>query len=481
MCGIFAIFGKRETAESIYHAIIQLQHRGQDGAGIFLYDQITGRHHLHKDLGLVSEVMKTDPLILSHATWGLGHVRYPTIGKGQREDTQPFVVSRGGRVIAMAHNGNVVNYVPAREELEKRGEKFVSRCDVEVILRVFANGLDIGNISFKSVKKAARTVFEKIIGAYSVVAIIEGAGLAAFRDPHGIRPLLFYRDSREGSFAFASETNALSVLGYSETFDVKSGEVIFIDKKGRFYAERISSLTEAPCSFEYNYFSKPNTVHGQREVYATRSLLGVFLAEKIASAKIMPDAVVPIPTTARTAAIAIAKKLGISYEEGFVKQENIGRTFIMPTQGIRQKAVCRKLAAVKSVFRDKSVILVDDSIVRGTVSKRVIKLAKEAGAKKVFFASSFPPITHPCLYGIDFPHKEQLIANATSTIDEIAEKIGADAVFYNNIDDLKKAIKKDSICAACVCGRYPTSIDGLEELQELRQKDLKEMEQLCVR
>ena len=479
MCGVFAVFGKKAISDSIYHGIIQLQHRGQDAAGIYLYDQDADKYHLHKNLGLVTDVLKTDSFPLPNATWGLGHVRYSTIGKGKIEDAQPLFHVKNQKV-AMAHNGNVVNYVPLRKELENRGYSFQSSCDVEVILRIFTDNLPDKELCFESICRAVKAVHNKIIGAYSLVAIIQGFGMVAFRDPQGIRPLLFGVDNLEPSFAFASETNALNVLGYKNISDVKSGEVVFIDKRGKVQKKVVTCAGYAHCSFEFNYFSKPNTIHENREVYKTRALLGKFLAEKITEANIDLDAVIPIPTTARSSAIALARFLGVHYEEGFVKQDYIGRTFIMPTQVVRQKAVSRKLAAVKSVFKGKKVILVDDSIVRGTVSKRVVKLARESGAEKVYFASTFPPITHPCLYGIDFPHSDQLIAK-TNSIDLISKEIGVDGLFYNNVDDLKTAIGKDTICTACVSGCYPTEVHGKEELQELRQRDLDELEQACLK
>jgi amidophosphoribosyltransferase len=254
--------------------------------------------------------------------------------------------------------------------------------------------------------------------------------------------------------------------------------VVFVDKELRMERQVVTPRRPAHCSFEYNYFSKPNTIIDKRPIYDIRSRLGRFLGEKIKEAHLDIDVVIPIPTTARTATIALAKALDVNYEEGFVKQDHIGRTFIMPTQVVRQKALSRKLAPVPSIFKGKSVILVDDSIVRGTVSRKVISLARMAGARKVYFASTFPPIRYPCLYGIDFPHKEQLIA-AEKSIAEVCDELGADGLFYNDVEALKMAAGTEDICAACLTGKYPTAIGGREELQSLRQKDLEEQELAC--
>jgi amidophosphoribosyltransferase len=474
MCGLFGIIGQKPIAESIYHGMIQLQHRGQDAAGIFTYDPITNKHAIHKDLGLVRDVFTSDTLPLPKASWGIGHVRYSTIGKVRSEDTQPHYIQEK-HTIAMAHNGNIINYVPLRNELENHGTIFESNCDIEVILHLFANALPSENISFEDVCNAVRLIYQKVVGAYSVVALIPGVGLVAFRDPWGIRPLLFGTKKDESSFAVASETNALTVFGCDHISDVKAGEVFFIDAHMKRFRKALIDQKPAHCSFEYNYFSKPNSIIDEFEVYSIRYKLGEFLGEKIKKENIKIDAVIPVPSTARPASIALAKTLGISYEEGFVKQDYIGRTFIMPTQKIRQNALTRKLAPVISVFKNKNVLLVDDSIVRGTVSKRVISLARWAGAKQVYFASTFPPIQHPCLYGVDFPNQEQLIA-FNQTIPLVSEKIHADRLFYNDVEALNAAIANPNLCNACLTGIYPTGTEGITEFQSLRIKDLTALE-----
>lgn len=474
MCGIFGIIGKRSISESIYHGIIQLQHRGQDAAGIFTYDPLSNKHTIHKDLGLVQDVFKTDTLPLPKASWGIGHVRYSTIGKVRQEDTQPLYI-QSKHTIAMAHNGNVVNYVALKHELQNQGIIFETTSDLEVILQIFSNALPETEIHFHDICQAINIVYEKVIGAYSIVVLITGVGMVAFRDPKGIRPLLYGYRQEDDAYGFASETNALSVFGCNSINDIKPGEVLFIDKNLETHSHRLTQCKPAHCSFEYDYFSKPNTVIDKREVYFIRSKLGTLLGEKIRKANLHIDVVVPVPSTARPAAISLAKSLNSKYEEGFVKQDYIGRTFIMPTQKCRQHALMRKLAPVKSVFNGKSVLLVDDSIVRGTVSKRVVTLARWAGATKVYFASTYPPIRHPCFYGVDFPNQKQLIAFDKS-VEKICEEIDADDLYYNDVLALNTAIGTDHLCNACLTGQYPTEISGKEELQNLRQRDLAELE-----
>ncbi len=474
MCGIFGLIGDQPIAESIYHGIIQLQHRGQDAAGIFTFDPITHKHAIHKNIGLVKDIFTSDTLPLPNASWGIGHVRYTTIGKGNVTDSQPLYI-QGSHTIAMAHNGNIVNHPLLKRELEDKGAVFETTSDLETLLHLFASKLPDGEINFNHIKAATQHLFNKAQGAYSIVAVIAGVGLVAIRDPKGIRPLLMGSQREHASFAFASENNALHVFGFEQIHDVKPGEVVFIDHKTQVHKEVLTNNQPALCSFEHDYFSKPNTVIDNREVYQSRRNLGKTLGRQIKQANIDIDVVTAVPSSARAAAIALAKELGVDYEEGFVKQDHIGRTFIMPTHGIRQKALSRKLAPVHSVFKGKNVLLVDDSIVRGTVSKRVVSLARWAGANQVYFASTYPPIRHPCLYGIDFPNPEQLIAT-NRTVEAVADEIHANRLFYNSEDDLHKAIGTNNLCTACLTGKYPTTIDGKDELQQLRHSDLQSIE-----
>ena len=477
MCGIFGIIGKLPIADSIYHGMIQLQHRGQDAAGIFAYDPKTQKHTLHKDLGLVKDVYASDAHTLPYASWGIGHVRYSTIGKGRKIDSQPLYIN-DRHTIAMAHNGNLVNYGALRREMEMNGVLLETTCDLEPMLHIFSKELSNQEVIFPDIIAASKQLFKKAQGAFSLVAIIAGVGMVAVRDPSGIRPLLMgYNDDCQ-SYAFASENSALNAYGFDHFESIKPGEVVFIDSDFVVYRETLTNKKPSLCSFEHNYFSKPNTVIDEQEVYTVRCRLGEALARHVANAGIDIDVVSAVPSSARAAALSLAKAINVDYQEGFVKQDNIGRTFIMPTQGTRQKALSRKLAPVHSVFNGKNVLLVDDSIVRGTVSKRVVSLAKWAGAKRVYFASTYPPIRYPCLYGIDFPTPEQLIAHQKDT-DQIAKENGVNGLVYNTVEDLEKAMETDNLCTACLTGKYPTETHGKEELQQLREADLKEVEPLC--
>ena len=478
MCGIIAIIDEQPVAEWIYQSMIQLQHRGQDAAGIFTFDPKTGQHFLHKNRGLVNQVLTPQTLPLSEASWGIGHVRYQTVGDGSINDTQPMVIG-DNPTIALGYNGNIVNYLPVKRELEAEGCKFHSNCDAEVILHILSSHINSPDCTFDDIKQAVHEVYRKVSGAYSVVATITGVGMIAFRDPAGIRPLLYGTQKGSKGVGFASETYALIFCDFSNIENICPGEVMFVDRDFNQHKERLISKPPSYCSFEFNYFAKPNTVIEHQEVYHIRSTLGKTLARKVMQKEFDIDVVVPIPNSARPAAISLAREMNIPCEDGFVKQEYIGRTFIMPTQRLREKAIGRKLAPVFSVFQGKNVILVDDSIVRGTVSKKVTMLAKSAGAKNIYFASTFPPIRHPCPYGIDFANQDQLIAYDRQ-IDQIAEEIGVDGLVYNNIEEFKDVIGVKGVCMACVTGKYPTDTSGIEELRAMRQKHLKQVENTTV-
>jgi len=476
MCGLVGIIGKEPVSEWIYKGLIHLQHRGQDAAGIYSFDPESGKGKLHKSRGLVNQVFTPETLPFPGAGWSLGHVRYSTVGAGRPEDTQPLVSKKEPQVV-LAHNGNIVNYLPLKRELEERGALFETTCDAEVLLNRLALHLSEG-FSFQKLKEAVKEIFSHTDGAYSVIGFVNGSGMFAFRDPWGFRPLLQSRSPDGEQHAFASETGPLTFLGFENIHDVEPGELVFVDREGRVQRALLAEIQHSHCSFEFNYFAKPNAVMEKREIYRTRARLGSILAQKVKEAKIEADVVVPIPDSARPSGIALAHELGIPLEEGFVKHHHIGRTFIMPTQYARKKALSEKLITVQSVFQGRRVVLVDDSIVRGTVSCRVIELARRAGAKEIVFASTYPPIRYPCSYGIDFPREEQLIAFGKS-LDEIAESIGADKVVYNDISGLKEAIGIHDLCTACLTGDYPTAMHGLEELQNLREQDLSELEAAC--
>ncbi len=477
MCGIIGIAGKEAIAQMTYQGMMQMQHRGQDAAGILTYDPKTGQLLMYKNHGLVCQVLTSETLPESPATWGIGHIRYATVGKGCVKDTQPLC-TQGPHPIAIGHNGNIVSYVKQRNEMEKRGIVFDTACDAEVILHLIAENLTSTSPLFDEICKAILEVYTQTTGAYSVVGIIAGVGMIAFRDPWGIRPLLYGTQTKTNTHAFASETDALTFLDFENIHDILPGEVVFVDMDHNVQRCHLVNHNHSHCSFEFNYFAKNNTLMEKQEIYTVRYRLGEALAQKVVEADFDIDVVVPIPDSARPAAIGLAQALNLPMHEGFVKRDHIGRTFIMPTTAARKKALSHKLAAVNSVFEGKSVILVDDSIVRGTVSQRVVKMAFNAGAKNVYFASTYPPIRHPCVYGIDFFTRSQLIASGR-TVEQIGEFLGDDGEIYNDIQDLKKGIGIEGLCTACVTGEYPTSMHGVEELQSLREIHIKEMELTC--
>lgn len=475
MCGIFGIMSKTSIGDAIYQGMSRLQHRGQHAAGIFSYNPSVDDYYFKRNLGLVDNVFSTHNPALDGSLWGIGHIRYATVGKGCLEDTQPQITTHGKHVIAMAHNGNVVNYLPLKEKLQRKLALIETSCDIEVILHQFAQNLDHENINFDGICYAVEQVYQHTSGAYSVVGIITNKGMITFRDPQGIRPLLYGVQHETSTHAFASETEALSFLDLKDIQVINPGEVIYIDQDHQVHRRQLIQKPHFHCSFEYVYFAKTNTVMEGQAIYKIRSALGAALAKHIKRGCINADLAVAVPESGRPAAIGLARALGIPFEEGLIRKEHVGRTFTMPTQKAREKANVHKLEAVPYVLKDRNVIIVDDSIVRGTVSKQAVRLARRAGAKKVIFCSTFPPIYHPCFYGIDFPHPTQLIAHS-KTCKEIAAEIGADEVIFNDLDDLKQAIGIDDLCDACLTGNYPIQHHSIEELQTMRLQDLMQME-----
>ncbi len=474
MCGIFGIVGNRPIHEALYQGMIKLQHRGQHAAGVFTYDPFSGKHELKRSLGLVHEVFHPHHSFCNKALWGIGHIRYATVGKGCVEDSQPQTTVHGNHLIALAHNGNLVNYVPLKQELQSRLAIIQTSCDIELILHMLAESLPHGSIDFDGICLAVQNIFKSASGAYSVVGMITGLGMIAFRDPQGIRPLLYGSQPSANSHAFASETEALSFLNFQNIQTIKPGEVVFIDMHKNIHRRQLIEKPHFHCSFEFVYFANTSTTMENQEIYRIRSSLGHALAKHIVKANLQADVIVAVPESARPAAINLARTLNIPLEEGLIKKPHIGRTFITTTQGAREKAVSHKLEAVPYVFKNKNVILVDDSIVRGTVSKKAVALARRAGAKKVYFASTYPPILYPCFYGIDFPHRDQLVAYGKS-MEEVAKAIDADAVIYNDLQDLKQAIGIEDLCTACMTGKYPAT-EGADAFQNLRLEEISQME-----
>ncbi|HEY1589548.1 MAG TPA: amidophosphoribosyltransferase [Rhodanobacter sp.] len=485
MCGIIGIVGTTEVASALYDGLTVLQHRGQDAAGIATVDG--SRLRLHKGNGLVRDVFGQTAMSGLRGRIGIGHCRYPTAGSEGSAEAQPFYVN-SPYGIAFAHNGNLVNTDVLRREMFEDDRRHINTdSDSEVLLNVLAHELQIQDrmeLTPDHIFKAVAGVHARASGGYACVALVLGYGLVAFRDPHGIRPLVLgERVTAEGrEYAVASESVAFDVLGFKRIRDIMPGEAVIITDQGQLHSRRCAEgVPHTPCIFEYVYLARPDSMIENVSVYKARLRMGQKLAEKILRER--PDhgidAVIPIPDTARTAASALAEALGVPFREGFVKNRYIGRTFIMPGQGERVKSVRRKLNPVELEFRKKNVLLVDDSIVRGTTSKQIIQMARDAGAKNVYFASAAPPVRYPNVYGIDMPSASELVA-AGHTEQEVETMLGADWLIYQDLKDLVWAVQDGNetlkqFDASCFSGEYVTGLDQryLEQIQMLRSDDAK--------
>jgi amidophosphoribosyltransferase len=442
MCGIVALFNPNENvANSIYDGLIQLQHRGQDAAGISTLNE--NKMHLHKDTGLVTEVFKSDKLKLNLiGNLGIGHVRYPTAGSNDVNDSQPFYTSNPVN-ITLAHNGTLTNSESIRKNLLKTHFcQFNTNSDSEALMHLFAYELyktNFRKLNTSHVFRALKSIYEKCSGGFSVVALISGIGIVAFRDPNGIRPLSL--GTKNKSYMIASESSALTALDFEAIEDIKPGEAIILNENGELMRRRVvRKSSHTPCLFEFVYFSRPDSSIDDISIHKSRLRMGDFLGDKILKEypKLNVDVVIPIPDTSRTSAMQVAYKLGVKYREGFMKNRYIGRTFIMPGQRNRKRSVKQKLNPIEIEFKDKRVLLVDDSIVRGHTSKNIVKMVKKCGAKKVFLASASPPIRHQNIYGIDMPATTELVAHKRS-VKEIKKYIKADELVYQNLEDLKRS------------------------------------------
>lgn len=440
MCGIVGVIAKQPVNQLLFDSLTLLQHRGQDAAGILTTDE-RGRFCLRKDNGLVRDVFRMRHMKRLQGNIGIGHVRYPTAGTSSVAEAQPFYVN-SPYGIALTHNGNLTNAEELREALGTIDFRHLNtNSDSEILLNVFASALYQQRLVRQAVPtdlfKALESVYARCRGAYAVIALIAGQGILAFRDPHGIRPLIYGRNENN-EWMVASESVALTAHDYEIIGDVQPGEAIFIDNQGQFHSQQIVPCVQhTPCVFEYVYFARPDSLIDNISVYKARRNIGQRLAKQIQDtwADHDIDVVMPVPETARTAAISLATTLGLPFREGFVKNRYIGRTFIMPGQAVRRKSVKQKLTPLALEFQDKNVLLVDDSIVRGTTSREIIRLAKASGAKKVYFASAAPAIRHANIYGIDMPVQQELIAYNRDN-DEIAAKIGADKLIYLSLPNL---------------------------------------------
>ncbi len=471
MCGVLGLFRTRPVSTDLVEGLIALQHRGQDSAGIITSD-IT--FHLKKGNGTAGTVFNEKNLARLTGNIGIGHVRYPTAGPGSDEDAQPFYVNSPFG-IATAFSGNLTNYFKLRRELTKRDfRQLTSFSDAEPILNVFADELGKTNLdkfSPESVFRAVKGTFRRVKGAYSVVALIQNKGMLAFRDPYGIKPLAFARQGPE--FMFASESVAFNRLGFARFRDVEPGEAVFIDTRRRVHSKQVLPAKLQPCIFEYVYFARPDSVLDRIEVYEARLRLGEKLAAEVARHHVHPDLVVPIPDTARAAANSLARALNVELREGLIKNRYIFRTFIMPGQKKRMFSVRQKLNPVRSQIKGKDVLLVDDSIVRGTTSKEIVQMVREAGARKVYLAITAPPLRHPCVYGVDMMTRGEFVAKRHS-VQKIQQLVGADALVYQTYDGLVKAVRgKETgrrFCTACFTGTYPTGITNKDLIRMERER-----------
>ena len=482
MCGVVGIVSKNEVASDLYEALTVIQHRGQDAAGIATSEE--KRLNSRKQLGLVREVFREHHIQSLTGKIGIAHVRYPTAGGASRELAQPMYVN-SPYGISIVHNGNLVNTDSLCEELAETDRRHLNtNSDSEVILNIFAHELQqIGGVqpSKEEIFEAVTRMQSRLSGAYSIIIMINNVGLVAVRDPHGIRPLIIGKrdeDLMGAEYMIASESAAIDALDFKIIDDIAAGETIFISKEGKMSRSKSQKAAKhSPCIFEYVYLARPDSVIDKVSVHKARQRMGTYLGEKILG--LYPeheiDVVIPIPESSTTSANEVAKKLGLPYREGFVKNRYIGRTFIMPKQEMRRKSVKRKLNPITMEFEGKNVLLVDDSIVRGTTSKQIVEMAREAGAKKVFFASAAPPIRFQNVYGIDMAATTELIAHQKDE-DQIAEYIGADWLIYQNLEDLIRSAKEgnkeiENFETSIFDGEYlddQVSSDYLKNLEVLR-------------
>ena len=480
MCGVVGIVSSGPVGQSIYDALTVMQHRGQDAAGMMTW----GEQGLcqRRSNGLVRDVFRQRHMSRLLGNVGVGHVRYPTAGGAKASEAQPFYVN-SPYGICLAHNGNLTNHDELAELLTREDRRHLSTgSDSEVLLNVFAHELHVradGTPTPEQVFDAVEAVHRRCTGGYAIVAMIIGFGIVAFRDPNGIRPLVLgeRRDASGSDYMVASESVALDVLQFTRVRDVGPGEAVYVEIDGSLHSRPYRhEIRHTPCIFEYVYFARPDSILDDISVYKARLRMGEELAGKIV--RDFPehdiDVVIPIPDTSRTSALQVAYHLGVKYREGFIKNRYIGRTFIMPGQAERAKSVRRKLNAIDLEFSGKNVLLVDDSIVRGTTSRQIIKLAREAGADKVYFASAAPPVRCPNVYGIDMPAASELIANGRS-VEEVQELIGADKLIYQDLHGLIRSVRHDKtpiteFDASCFSGEYVTGDVTDEYLVELERR-----------
>lgn len=475
MCGIIGIVGNGHVVSELYDGMITLQHRGQDAAGMATFDG--RRFHVKKGNGLARDVFRERNVARLIGNIGLGHVRYPTAGFFTEEEAQPFFVNSPFG-ISLVHNGNLTNSAELAIEVEQENMRSImTNSDSELLLNVLADEilkLRKNKLDEKDVFKAMTQVFKRVKGGYAAIAYVAGQGMIGFRDPEGIRPLVLGKreTSLETEYMLASESVALDTLGYSLVRDIQPGEAVFIDSKRQAHSKKCVEKTHfRPCIFEYVYLARPDSIMDGISVYKSRLRMGEYLAEQIKESGIKVDVVIPVPDSSRSAALTLAHNIGVKYREGIVKNRYIGRTFIMPGQNIRQKSIRHKLNALPLEINGKSVLLVDDSIVRGNTIKLLIEMVRKSGAKKIYVASAAPPLISPCVYGVDMPSKKEFIADGR-IIEEITKEIGADGLFYQKLEDLKESCREGNpevkdFCAACMDRKYPTADVTVEVLERM--------------
>ncbi len=462
--------GQANVSFDVYRGLLALQHRGQDSAGIACFDKV--RINLKKGVGHVSEVFSDANLALLKGKAAIAHVRYATAGSTPKLDSQPFVVDIP-HAIAIAHNGNAINYLDWQHAFSDRTE---SCCDTEVLLHLFSEKLNgEKNLTVEKIFEAVQAFMKEVNGSYAIVALVENLGILAFRDPHANRPLVLGR--RGSDVAFASESVAFDAMGFELVRDLKGGEAIFVEPDGTLHEKLLLPKAPRHCMFEWVYFARPDSQLEGKSVYEVRIALGKELGKAMQAAHATADVVVPVPDTSRPAALGLAEQTNIKMQEGLIKNRYIGRTFIMPTQESREKAMNVKLNTVTPVVKDKDVLLVDDSIVRGTTARRIVGVVKKE-AKSVHLASTCPPIKYPCFYGIDFPIQSELVAFQEKTPEGIRKKLAVDGLTYQSLEGLKKAIGVPGLCTACLDGDYPTEIpDALRaKLETARSTERKKVE-----
>lgn len=471
MCGIVGFYGNHDVVYDIISGLTALQHRGQDSAGVVTFQDT---FHIKKGLGLVNNVFKEKNLERLRGNIGIGHVRYTTQGANELLNVQPFAVNYPFG-LAMVHNGNVINFKKLRKSLYEEHHRLLETSnDLELLLYTLASELetkDLRHLTVDDIFDSVEMIQRKVKGAYSTITVIANRGFLVFTDPYGIRPLIMgiKKANKNGvTYGFASESTCFDYLGYETVENLEPGQTIFIDDKMHVHKKKTYCEGKAFCVFEYIYFAREDSIIHNRLVASERVKMGKLLAKNIREAGFEPDIVIDVPSSAYFFASALAEELHIPYRRGLAKNNHIGRSFILPTQKEREDTVRQKLNPIKEIIRGKKVAVVDDSIVRGTTSKHLVKLLRQAGAEKIYFISAAPPIKHPCIYGIDMAISTELIASQHQ-IDEVAEFIGADALVYQSLENLQALYNGCSLCYACFSGNYPTG-DATAFLQHIEQE-----------